>query len=90
MATDRSNKLTPEAEFNAKAKGILKAELALRGIGHQELADRLSSSGLETTKASVDCKLSRGSFGAGFFLQCLRVIGCEKIEINSIGKLEGV
>jgi hypothetical protein len=56
--------------------------MARRGIGHQELADRLCSVGHKTTKASIDCKLSRGSFGAGFLLLCLKVIGCDKIEMR--------
>ncbi|NJM80520.1 MAG: hypothetical protein HC854_14550 [Flavobacterium sp.] len=38
--------------------------------------------GIEETKSSIDSKISRGSFSAAFFLQCLTVIGCEKIEIE--------
>tara|TARA_R110000868_G_scaffold301609_1_gene561995 strand:- start:152 stop:343 length:192 start_codon:yes stop_codon:yes gene_type:complete len=38
--------------------------------------------GIEETKSSIDSKISRGTFSASFFLQCLTVIGCEKIEIE--------
>ena len=34
------------------------------------------------TKASIDSKISRGTFSASFFLQCLSVIGCSKVEIE--------
>lgn len=38
--------------------------------------------GVEETKAGIDSKISRGSFRATFLLQCLTVIGCQKIEIE--------
>ncbi|WP_183361143.1 DUF6471 domain-containing protein [Geomonas limicola] len=81
MPTEVSKKTDLEAGLNDEAKCLLKAELARRNISHQDLANRLSAAGLATTKASVDCKLSRGSFGAGFFLKCLKVIGCESLPI---------
>lgn len=64
------------------AKAILKAEMAKRGISRQQLAEMLSVRGETVTKASIDNKLSRGSFSADFFLECLRVIGCHEIAIN--------
>ena len=78
------NEPNSEAVLNVEAKSFLKAELARRSITHQDLADRLSAAGFETSKASIDCKLSRGSFGAGFFLKCLKVIGCDKLSIGDL------
>lgn len=43
----------------------------------------LNEIGMEETKASIDSKISRGSFSAAFLLQCLSVIGCNKIEIEN-------
>ena len=43
----------------------------------------LNEIGVEETKASIDSKISRGSFSATFLLQCLTVVGCHKIEIEN-------
>ena len=42
----------------------------------------LNEIGIEETKASVDSKISRGSFSATFLLQSLSAIGCRKLEIE--------
>jgi len=68
--------------WNDKVKRLLKSELIKRGISHADLALMLKEIGVEETKGSIDSKISRGSFSASFFLQCLSVIGCNKIEIE--------
>ncbi|KRD11225.1 hypothetical protein ASE21_05830 [Flavobacterium sp. Root901] len=68
--------------WNNKAKRLLKSELIKRGITNSDLALLLNRKGIEETKASIDSKISRGSFSASFFLQCLSVIGCNKITIE--------
>lgn len=68
-------------DWNDKVKRLLKSELVRRGISNSELAVMLEQIGVEETKSSIDSKISRGTFSASFFLQCLTVIGCEKIEI---------
>jgi len=71
------------ADWNSKVKRLLKSELVRRGISNSDLAIMLKQIGIEETKSSIDSKISRGTFSASFFLQCLTVIGCEKIEIKS-------
>ena len=68
--------------WNDKIKRLLKSELVRRGISNSDLATMLEQIGIEETKSSIDSKISRGTFSASFFLQCLTVIGCEKIEIE--------
>ena len=68
--------------WNDKSKRLLKSELVKRGISNSDLALLLKEIGETETKASIDSKISRGSFSASFFLQCLSVIGCAKIEIE--------
>jgi hypothetical protein len=63
------------------AKSVLKAELARRDISYQRLAELMVAKGWKLTKASIDNKMSRGSFSADFFLDSLKVIGCERIGI---------
>ncbi len=73
------------ANWDDKAKRLLKSELVKRGITNSELVVLLNEIGVEETKASIDSKISRGSFSATFLLQCLTVIGCHKIEIEEYG-----
>jgi hypothetical protein len=70
--------------WNDKVKRMLKSELVRRGITNAELVILLNGIGINETKASIDSKISRGSFSACFFIQCLTVIGCSKIEIEEI------
>lgn len=68
--------------WNDKVKRLLKSELVKRGISNADLALLLKEIDVHETKASIDSKISRGTFSACFFLQCLSVIGCNKIEIE--------
>lgn len=68
---------------NDKVKRLLKSELVKRGISISELVLLLNTKGLEETKSSVTSKISRGTFSAAFFLQCLSVIGCDKLEVET-------
>lgn len=70
------------SDWNDKVKRLLKSELVRRGISNSDLANMLEQIGIEETKSSIDSKISRGTFSASFFLQCLTVVGCEKIEIE--------
>lgn len=68
---------------NDKVKRLLKSELVKRGIKTSDLVELLNREGLNETKSSVTSKISRGTFSATFFLQCLSVIGCTKLEIET-------
>jgi hypothetical protein len=70
------------SNWDDKAKRLLKSELVKRGVSNTDLVILLNGLGVEETKASIDSKISRGSFSATFLLQCLTVIGCQKIEID--------
>ncbi len=70
------------SNWDDKAKRLLKSELVKRGVSNTDLVLLLNKIGVEETKASIDSKISRGSFSATFLLQCLTVIGCHKIEIE--------
>ena len=69
-------------EWNNKVKRILKSELIKRGVSTEELTILLNKNGCSETKSSVDSKISRGTFSASFFMQCLYVVGCTKLEIE--------
>lgn len=68
--------------WNDKVKRLLKSELIKRGVSNTDLVLLLNEINVHETKASIDSKISRGSFSACFFLQCLSVIGCSKVEVE--------
>ncbi|MBP1618601.1 MAG: hypothetical protein H6Q14_2428 [Bacteroidetes bacterium] len=76
--------------WNDKVKRILKSELMKRGVSNADLVMLLKEIDIHETKASIDSKISRGTFSACFFLQCLSVIGCNKIEVQEFENLLSV
>lgn len=70
------------SDWNNKAKRLLKSELIKKGITNSELAVLLNSFGANESKSSIDSKISRGTFSAGFMLQCLTAMGCTKITFD--------
>lgn len=64
-----------ETDWNEKAKRLLKSELVRRGVSSEDLVLLLNRLGVEETKASIDSKISRGTFSAAFLIQCLNAIG---------------
>jgi hypothetical protein len=73
--------------WNDKVKRLLKSELIKRGVSNSDLVLLLKEINVIETKASIDSKISRGTFSACFFLQCMSVIGCNKIEIEEFENL---
>jgi hypothetical protein len=71
-----------DAEWQAKAKGLLKGELKRRGIGYRELAAKLAALGVPETEQNIANKISRGGFSAVFLLQCLEAIGCKTLATS--------
>lgn len=64
-------------DWNDKIKRLLKSEIVRRGITYEQLVVLLADIGVEETKASIDSKMSRGTFSAAFLIQCLVAIGCK-------------
>lgn len=64
-----------ETDWSEKAKRLLKSELVRRGVSSEDLVALLENIGVEETKASIDSKISRGTFSAAFLIQCLNAIG---------------
>lgn len=62
--------------WHDKVKRLLKSEIVRRGITYERLVELLADIGVNETKASIDSKMSRGTFSAAFLIQCLIAIGC--------------
>lgn len=66
------------------AKKILKIEMIKEGLSVEELQKLLSDNGYSYTVASINSKISRGSFSANFLLQCLEVMGRTNISLENL------
>ena len=69
-------------DWQALAKGILKAELARRGLSYAELADKLAEIGIKENRRNITNKIGRGNFAATFLIQCLTAIGAKTIHLE--------
>lgn len=68
--------------YEARAKGLLKAELKRRGLGYRELAEKLAEIGVKESDRNLANKISRGGFTAAFLVQCLTAIGCDSLRLD--------
>jgi hypothetical protein len=71
-----------DQEWQDRVRGMLRAELAHRGIGYTELAERLRAIGLEDSPKNLSNKIARGSFTAAFFFQCMEAVGCRVVRLD--------
>jgi Domain of unknown function (DUF6471) len=69
-------------DWQAKVKGVLKAELKRRNLSYADLADKLTAIGVEDNERNISNKISRGTFTAVFFVQCMEAIGCHTIRLD--------
>jgi hypothetical protein len=71
-----------EKEWEAEAKRVLKAELARQGVTYRGLAARLESMGIRDDEKAIGNRISRGKFAFTFFLQCMRSLGVEHLDLT--------
>ena len=61
---------------------ILKAELAKRDIDYPTLVAKLSEIKVNISVVDLRGRMSRGTFSAALFIQCLRAIGVTSLPIE--------
>lgn len=69
-------------DWQAQVKGLLKAELKKRNLSYADLAEKLRAIGVNDSERNISNKISRGSFTAVFFVQCMEAIGCRTIHLD--------
>jgi hypothetical protein len=70
-------------DWQARVKGLLKAELKRRNVGYRELAEKLTAMGVPESESNIKNKISRGGFTAVFFIQSLEAVGCNVLRLDS-------
>lgn len=73
--------MADNAEWEARVKGMLKAELKRRNVSYAQLAEKLSVIGVVDSEPNIRNKLSRGKFTAVFLIQCLEAIGSSSLRL---------
>ncbi len=70
------------AEYEARAKNLLKGELKRKGVTYAQLAEKLAAIGVAENERNLNNKISRGGFTAAFLLQCMRAIGASALRLD--------
>jgi len=74
--------MVERTDWEEKAKSLLRAEMARRGMTYAQLVDALATIGIEDNERNLRNKVSRGKFTAGFLLQCLTALGCSSLRLD--------
>ena len=69
------------AEWEAKVKAMLKAQLKRRNVTYGGLVEKLAALGVVDSEPNIRNKLARGKFTAVFLVQCLEAIGVETLGL---------
>jgi hypothetical protein len=69
-------------DWEAKARGILRAEMARQNVSYLQLVERLESIGVTEDERNLRNKVSRGKFTAAFMLQCLSALGSQQLRLD--------
>ncbi|NOG71541.1 hypothetical protein HJG45_14325 [Roseicella sp. DB1501] len=70
------------AEWQARAKGLLKAELKRRNVTYAQLVERLAAIGVKETEPNIRNKIARGGFTAVFLLQVMVAVGAKEVRLD--------
>lgn len=71
-----------DTEWEAKVKGLLKAELKRRNVTYAQLVDKLKAVGVVDSEPNIRNKRARGKFTAVFLIQCLEAIGASSLRLS--------
>lgn len=69
-------------DWEEKAKGILRGEMARKGVTYAQLVEKLAAIGVDEDERNLRNKVSRGKFTAGFLLQVMAALGSKEVRID--------
>lgn len=69
-------------DWEEKAKGILRAEMARKGVTYAQLVGKMEEIGVEENERNLRNKVSRGKFTAGFLLQVMAALEAREIKVD--------
>jgi Domain of unknown function (DUF6471) len=75
--------MVERTDWEAKARGLIRAEMARQNVTYSQLVERLESIGVNEDERNLRNKVSRGKFTAAFMLQCLSALGSHTLRLES-------
>jgi hypothetical protein len=78
----REGDMPERTDWEEKAKGLLRAEMARKGVTYAQLVEKLAEIGVEDNERNLRNKVSRGKFTAGFLLQCLAAMDVTALRLD--------
>ena len=69
-------------DWEARARGLLRAEMTKRGLTYSQLVERLKAVGVSEDERNLRNKVSRGKFTAAFLLQCLSAMETHTLHLD--------
>ena len=66
-------------DWEAKARGIVRAEMARQDVTYAQLVEKLAAIGVTEDERNLRNKVSRGKFTAAFLLQVMAAMGAGTI-----------
>lgn len=73
--------MVERTDWEAKARGIIRGEMARQGVTYAQLVERLAAIGVVEDERNLRNKVSRGKFTAAFFLQSLQALAVESVKL---------
>jgi hypothetical protein len=70
-------------DWQAQAKGLIRAELARRQLSYADLAEQLAALGVKESERNLSNKINRGTFTVVFLLQVMEAIGVKNLQLDS-------
>jgi Domain of unknown function (DUF6471) len=69
-------------DWEAKARGTIRGEMARQGVTYAQLVERLEGVGVKENERNLRNKISRGKFTAAFMLACLTSLGVDNVTLH--------
>jgi len=71
-------------QYNERAKRILRAQMAAKGLNFDGLSQALAEIGHQESAKNLSNKIGRGTFTAGFFMMCLEAMRYEIVRLSDV------
>ena len=73
-----------EINWKKKASTIIKAELAKKDMGYDDLVEKLSDIDVTESAGNIATKLNRGTFSFLYALQIFKALGLKKLNLEDL------
>lgn len=70
------------SDWGERAGALLRSEMAKRRMKYPDLVKALDAIGVKDNERNLSNKIGRGTFSAGFFLQCLAAMEVKNLRLE--------